>query len=113
MAATRTLIIGVACTAAAVAASQVPPSQPPTFRVAVDIVSIDAVVTDRNGDIVRDLTAADFEVMQDGKPQKVTFAQFVAVTATPRADTAGATARPAPAAPSPPEPVPPERMRTL
>ena len=78
-------MIVVACSAVAVAASQAP-SEPPRFRVAVDLVSIDAVVTDRNGEVVRDLTAADFEVLQDGKRQKVTFAQFVLVsTAAPPA----------------------------
>lgn len=101
-------MIVVACSAAAVAASQAP-SEPPRFRVAVDLVSIDAVVTDRNGEVVRDLTAADFEVLQDGKRQKVTFAQFVPVsTAAPPAATAsGSGAVPAPAvrgAPSPPAP---------
>jgi hypothetical protein len=75
---TRVSIIVVACTAAAVAASQAP-SEPPRFRVAVDVVSIDAVVTDRKGEVVRDLAAADFEVFQDGKRQKVTVAQFVPV----------------------------------
>lgn len=78
MTSTSLSIAAIACTAAAVAASQAPP-QPPTFRVAVDAVSIDAVVTDRNGEVVRDLTAADFEVFQSGKRQKVTFAQFVPV----------------------------------
>lgn len=52
---------------------------PPRFRVSVDVVRIDAVVTDRHGRIVRDLTVDDFEVFQDGKRQKVTFAQFVPV----------------------------------
>src|SRR5262245_58905277 len=56
-------------------------SQTPTFRVAVDAVRIDAVVTDKDGTIVRDLIAGDFEVLQDGKAQKVTFAQFVPVLA--------------------------------
>ena len=40
---------------------------------------IDAVVTDRDGRIVSDLTADDFEVRQDGKRQTVTFAQFMPV----------------------------------
>jgi VWFA-related protein len=53
----------------------------PRFRVGVDAVRIDAVVTDRDGRIVSDLTADDFEVRQDGKLQKVTFAQFVPVLA--------------------------------
>src|SRR5262245_2961177 len=63
--------------------------QTPRFRVAVDAVRIDAVVTDKAGNIVRDLTADDFEVLQDGKPQKVTFAQFVPVL-TAAADAAPA-----------------------
>jgi VWFA-related protein len=54
--------------------------QTPRFRVAVDAVRIDAVVTDKDGNVVRDLTAADFEIRQDGKPQQVTFAQFVPVS---------------------------------
>ena len=51
----------------------------PRFRVGVDAVRIDAVVTDRDGRIVTDLTADDFEVRQDGKRQAVTFAQFVPI----------------------------------
>ena len=57
--------------------------EPPRFRVAVDAVRIDAVVTDRNGRTVDDLTADDFEVRQDGKLQKVTFAEFMPVLAWP------------------------------
>ncbi len=93
---TRVSIIVVACTAAVVAASQAP-SEPPRFRVAVDVVSIDAVVTDRKGEVVRDLTAADFEVFQDGKRQKVTFAQFVPVitVAAPAVRAIGSSAIPA------------------
>src|SRR5260221_10277097 len=53
----------------------------PRFRVAVDAVRIDAVVTDRNGRTVDDLTADDFEVRQDGKLQKVPFAEFMPVLA--------------------------------
>ena len=80
-------------------------SQAPTFRVAVDAVRIDAVVTDKDGAIVRDLSADEFEVFQDGKSQKVTFAQFVPVlvSATPAPvapirSTAAAGALPLPAA---------------
>ena len=79
--------LAVTCAAAALAAQQAP-SHPATFKVGVDIVSIDAVVTDRQGRVVRDLTAADFDVLQDGKRQKVTLAQFVPVAA-PAAPTAG------------------------
>jgi VWFA-related protein len=57
--------------------------QTPRFRVAVDAVRIDAVVTDKDGNVVRDLTADDFEILQDGRKQKVTFAEFVPVSVAP------------------------------
>jgi VWFA-related protein len=56
---------------------------PPRFKVAVDAVRIDAVVTDRDGRVVKDLTTDDFEILQDGKRQTVTFAQFVPVISSP------------------------------
>ncbi len=51
-----------------------PPSaqQPPTFKVRVDYVEVDAVVTDRQGRLVRDLTKEDFQVLEDGKTQAIT-----------------------------------------
>jgi VWFA-related protein len=63
--------------------------QTPKFRVAVDAVRIDAVVTDKDDHVVSDLTADDFEVFQDGRKQAVTFAQFVPVL-TASAATPGA-----------------------
>jgi len=46
--------------------------QPPiTFKVEVNYVEIDAIVTDERGNFVRDLTAADFEILEDGKPQTI------------------------------------------
>ena len=46
--------------------------QPPiTFRVEIDYVEVDAVVTDDEGNIVKGLTREDFEVYEDGKLQKV------------------------------------------
>lgn len=45
---------------------------PPTFRVEVNYVEVDAVVTDAQGNAIGNLTAEDFEVLEDGRPQKVT-----------------------------------------
>ena len=48
------------------------PQQPPTFKVQVDYVEVDAVVTDAQGNFVRDLKKEDFQVFEDGKPQTIT-----------------------------------------
>lgn len=69
----------IACALAAAAATllsaqtqtQAPPAQP-RFRVEVNYVEVDAVVTDAQGNFVRDLTRDDFVVLEDGKPQQVT-----------------------------------------
>jgi VWFA-related protein len=73
------LVTGVALTAGqapAPSAQQQPPpppaQQPPTFKVRVDFVEVDAVVTDREGRLVRDLTKEDFQVLEDGKSQTIT-----------------------------------------
>ena len=46
--------------------------QQPTFRVRVDAVEIDASVTDARGNPVTTLTADDFEILEDKKPQTIT-----------------------------------------
>ncbi len=42
-----------------------------TFRTAVDYVEVDVVVTDASGAFVHGLTAADFELVEDGRPQAI------------------------------------------
>jgi hypothetical protein len=53
------LVVFVAATAAALIADQAPTPQPqaqtPTFKLQVDYVEVDAVVTDRDGNLVKDL----------------------------------------------------------
>ena len=71
------LLTGTALTAGqtpAPPAQQQPTSaqQPPTFKVRVDYVEVDAVVTDRQGRLVRDLKKEDFQVLEDGKAQAIT-----------------------------------------
>jgi VWFA-related protein len=58
---------------------QVPPV---TFRVEVNYVEVDAIVTDRSGNVVRGLTRDDFEITEDGKPQAVELFTFVNLPVT-------------------------------
>jgi VWFA-related protein len=43
-----------------------------TFRSTVDLVSLGVTVTDREAAFVTDLSADDFEIFEDGKPQRIT-----------------------------------------
>ncbi|HMJ85575.1 MAG TPA: VWA domain-containing protein [Vicinamibacterales bacterium] len=54
-----------------------PQASQPTFKVAVDYVEVDVVVTDRQGQIVRELKKEDFQVLEDGKPQTINTFTFV------------------------------------
>ena len=66
------------------AQQQQPPPQPRTvFRTARNIVSVDVIVRDRSGAIVQGLTAADFEVREDGRPQDVLSFTFEQITDRP------------------------------
>jgi VWFA-related protein len=50
---------------------------PSVIRMSIDLVQIDATVTDPQGRHVTDLTAEDFEILQDGKPQRLSGFAFV------------------------------------
>ncbi len=56
-------------------------AQQPTFRGSTLVVPLDVRVTDRNGRPITDLTAADFTVIEDKIPQRIT--QFVVQTYEP------------------------------
>ncbi len=84
-------------------AMQVPPAGE---TIEVSIVNVDVVVTDRHGNHVRGLTAADFEVRDHGAVQPITnFAEY-------RDEQRPEKSVPQPAAPQPPAPAPPQK-RTL
>ena len=75
------IAVAATVTLAAQQAPQPPPpsdSQPPiTFRAEINYVEVDARVVDKDGAFVGGLTAADFQVLEDGKPQKIDAFSFV------------------------------------
>ena len=64
-------LTGVALTAGQTPAPP-PQTQQPTFKLRVDYVEVDVVVTDRQGNLIRDLKKEDFQVLEDGKAQAIT-----------------------------------------
>ncbi len=71
---TAVLAVGVAALIIGLAAMSQEPSPLSRYRAAtqVDIVNVEVVVTDKAGNPVPGLTAADFEVLDDGTPQVIT-----------------------------------------
>ena len=67
--------------------------QPSRFRAGIDLVTVDAVVLDKDGNPVPGLTRQDFEVEEDGRVQQIT--EFQSVELPPPSTTARP-ARPAP-----------------
>src|ERR1700722_16302631 len=55
----------------------------PVIRVTVDLVQVDAVVTDSQSRHVTGLKPEDFTILEDGKPQKITQFSYVAGAAMP------------------------------
>jgi len=52
-------------------AAPAPGQQPPTFSITTHEVLVDVVVTDKNGQPVKGLTAADFAVTEEGDSQRI------------------------------------------
>src|SRR3954471_1651384 len=52
-------------------AAQLPQTPPPTFRIGVDAVQLDVSVLDAERRPVRGLGAADFTVLEEGKPRRL------------------------------------------
>lgn len=71
--------------------AQAPPTV--TFQVEVNYVDVDAIVTDEHGNYITGLTREDFDVFEDGTPQKVEMFSYVDLAVEP-ADRFGALNRP-------------------
>src|SRR6478672_4291921 len=74
-----TVLFALLCALATRSSAQQTAAPEGVIRINVNLVQVDAIVTDAKGKPVTDLTADDFEVFQDGKPQKITNFAFIDV----------------------------------
>ncbi|MBI3049614.1 MAG: VWA domain-containing protein [Acidobacteria bacterium] len=58
--------------------------QQPTFRAGVNFVRVDVIVHDGKGEPVINLTQADFDVLEDGRPQAIEQFRLIRVDGNPR-----------------------------
>ncbi len=79
------VLIAGAATERSPSAQQAQPAQQPqaVFRTSRDIISVDVIVRDKSGAVVRGLTAADFEVREDGRPQAIQTFSFEEIASKP------------------------------
>ena len=76
------------------------------FEANAQLVVETVTVKDKNGDVVKGLTAKDFSITEDGVPQTISFCEFQTVDENPAPPLTAAPA-PAPAPPPPPAKVEP------
>ena len=87
----RFLLLGFCLIALAGASRQNPPAQDPqrpVFITRIDTVSVDVIVTDRQGRPVTDLTPADFEIRENKKPQVIDSFKLIQIDDTDDVDPA-------------------------
>lgn len=73
---------GVAPQAQSPQSPEDPSGQTPVFRSGVEYVSVD-VFPRRNGRVVEGLTAGDFQILEDGTPQRIESFEFVRIDPNP------------------------------
>ena len=60
--------------------------QPPFFRAGINFIRVDVIVTDDDGNLVRDLDVSDFEVYEDGELQEVESFELIEIGPVPDPD---------------------------
>ena len=61
------------------APQQTAPGDDDVVRITANLVQVDAVVTDKQGQQVTDLTDQDFEILEDKRPQKISNLSYISI----------------------------------
>lgn len=77
------LVCGLAVLTSGWSSQELPPVQSPTFRTGIAAVQLDVSVLDRQRRPVRGLTAADFTVLEEGRPRRLVAFSAVELPAPP------------------------------
>ncbi len=88
----RLTIVIACCALGATVGAQPQAPAPPTFRSAVNLVEVAAVVTGEDGRSLDDLAASDFELLEDGEPRALLSVRRLASETRVSATTARAAA---------------------
>ncbi|MBI4850649.1 MAG: VWA domain-containing protein [Acidobacteria bacterium] len=56
---------------------QTPQDEDKTIRIDTELIQLDVIVTDKNGHVVNSLKQEDFEIIEDGKKQSISFFSYV------------------------------------
>ncbi|HEX8492455.1 MAG TPA: VWA domain-containing protein [Pyrinomonadaceae bacterium] len=84
------------------------PDQDEVVRITTNLVQVDVTVMDKNGRQVTDLRPEEIEILEDGRPQKITNFSYVSLG---NAEDSQPLAAKSPAATDKTTPVPPSRLR--
>ncbi len=74
------------CTAAAQNPQQKPQGEDDILRITTELVQVDAVVMDKNEQVIPDLKLSDFSLFENGKRQELQFVEFVGADSKPRVE---------------------------
>lgn len=80
-------------------------------KITTNLVQIDAIVTDKNGNLIRDLRPDELQIFDDGREQKITNFSFVSTEAPTTDPTASPVASDKTKPPLPPVKLRPENIR--
>ena len=79
-------VVTFICTATAQNPQQKPQSEDDILRITTELVQVDAVVMDKNEQVIPDLKLSDFSLFENGKRQELQFVEYIGADSKPRVE---------------------------